>query len=122
KHHTNVRMTFVNTHQYSTLYQTHVLVADPPHDLDLHPQPLHVLRDPGPSAVDHDRVHADVLQEHDVARELLPQDRIGHGRAAVLDHDRLAVELPDVRERLEQRRDLVRGLLVHVVYSALIVT
>src|SRR3954453_4303462 len=44
---------------------------------------------------------------------------VAHRRAAVLDDDRLAVELPDVRERLEQRGHIARA---HVVYSALIVT
>src|SRR5204863_4346629 len=50
--------------------------------------------------------------------ELLAQRRVLHRRAAVLDDDRLAVELPDVRERLEQSPDIAH----QVVYSALIVT
>ena len=56
----------------------------------------------------HDRVHADVLEQHDVARELLLERRVGHRRAAVLDHHRLAVELADVGQRLEQRGDVAR--------------
>ena len=43
--------------------------------------------------------------------------RLGHRRAAVLDDDGAPVELPDVRERLEQGPDVV-----HVVYSALMRT
>ena len=43
-----------------------------------------------------------------------------HRRAAVLDDDGLAVELADVRERLEQRGDVARRRSAHVVYSALI--
>jgi hypothetical protein len=53
-----------------------------------------------------DRVEADVLQEHDVAREVLAQLALLHGGAAVLDDDRAAVELPDVRERLEECLDI----------------
>src|SRR5215204_1622559 len=87
------------------------------HEAHLHPEPLHVARDVGPAAVHDDRVHPDVLEEHDVARELLPQLGLDHRRAAVLDHQRLAVELPDVRERLEQRCDVS-----HDVYSALKLT
>jgi hypothetical protein len=95
------------------------LVADPqPRDeLDRQVQALHVGRDVGPAAVDHDRVHADVLQEHDVAGELLAQLRVAHRRAAVLDDDGAAVELPDVGKRLEKGSDVP-----HVVYSALMVT
>ena len=63
----------------------------------------------------------DVLEQHDVAGEVLAQRRVAHRRAAVLDDDRPAVELPDVRERLQQRGDVARRR-GHVVYSALIVT
>src|SRR5919204_2769263 len=94
-------------------------VGDPKSADELHRQPeaLHVGGDLGPAAVHHDRVQADVLEQHDVAGELLAQRRVLHRRAAVLDDDRLAVELPDVRERLEEGADVP-----HVVYSALIVT
>ena len=83
----------------------------------LHAEPLHVARDVGPAAVHHHRVHAHVLEEHDVAGELLAQLGLGHRGAAVLDHDGPAVEVPDVRERLEQRCDVS-----HDVYSALKLT
>jgi hypothetical protein len=53
-----------------------------------------------------DGVHPDVLQQHDVARELLAQLGIAHRRAAVLDDDGAPVELADVRQRLEQRPDV----------------
>ena len=84
------------------------LVADPqPRDeLHRHPEALHVLRDVGPAAVDDDGVHADVLQEHDVAGELLAQAGVGHRGAAVLDDDRATVELPDVGKRLEEGADV----------------
>src|SRR6266511_1163346 len=84
------------------------------HEADLHAEPLHVARDVGAAAVDDDRVHPHVLEEDHVAGELLAQLRLHHRGAAVFDHDGLAVELPDVRERLEQRCDVS-----HDVYSAL---
>ncbi len=70
---------------------------------------LHVAGDLRAAAVDDDRVQPDVLEQHDVARELLAQRRVLHRGAAVLDHDRLAVELPDVGERLEQRSDVAHS-------------
>src|SRR4051794_29671979 len=78
---------------------------------------LHVGGDVGPAAVDDDRVHPDVLQEHHVARELLAQRRVLHRRAAVLDDHGATVELADVGQRLEEGLDIS-----HVVYSALIRT
>ena len=55
-----------------------LLVADPqPADeLDRHVEALHVARDVRPAAVDDDRVQPDVLEQHDVARELLAQRRV----------------------------------------------
>ena len=44
--------------------------------------------------------------------------RVAHRGPAVLDHDRAAVELADVRERLQERPHIAH----HVVYSALILT
>ena len=73
-------------------------------------EPLHVDGDLRAAAVDDDRVHAHVLEQHHVARELLLERRIGHRRAAVLDHDRLAVELADVGQRFEQRGDVAHRL------------
>ena len=48
----------------------HAQAAD---ELDRQVEPLHVARDLRPAAVDDDRVHPDVLEEHDVAREVLAQ-------------------------------------------------
>ena len=70
----------------------------------LEPEPLHVLGDLGAAAVDDHRVEADVLEQDDVGGEVLAQVLVAHRRAAVLDHDRAAVELPDVGQRLEQGR------------------
>ncbi len=76
--------------------------AQPGDELDRHPQPPHVGGDVRAAAVDDDRVQPDVLEQHHVARELLAQALVLHRRAAVLDHDRLAVKLADVGQRLEQ--------------------
>ena len=69
----------------------------------------------------HDRAQAHVLEQYHVARELLAQLGVLHGRTAVLDHDGLGVELPDVGQRLEQRGHVARSA-AHVVYSALMRT
>ena len=87
--------------------------AQPADELDRHVQALHVGGDVGAAAVDDDRVHADVLEQHDVARELLAQRRVVHRRAAVLDHHRRAVELADVGQRLEQGRDVAHQPAAH---------
>ena len=92
--------------------------AQPADELDRHVEPPHVGGDVGAAAMDDDGVHADVLEQHDVARELLAQLRVVHRRAAVLDHDRRAVELADVGQRLEEGGDVAH----QVVYSALIFT
>ena len=63
------------------------------------------------AAVHDDRVHPHVLQEHDVAREVLLQRVVDHRRAAVLDHHRLPVELADVRQRLEKCFDVAHQLV-----------
>ena len=89
-------------------------------ELHLEAEPLHVLGDLGPAAVDDHRVHADVLEQHDVGRERLAQVLLRHRGAAVLDHDRAAEELADVGKRLQQRRDLrMRTHVGHVEYSEL---
>ena len=59
------------------------------------------------AAVHHHRVHADQLEQHHVLGEVLLQRRVGHGVAAVLDDDGLAVELADVGQRLGQDLGLV---------------
>jgi hypothetical protein len=56
--------------------------------------------------VDDDGIHPDVLEQHHVPREVLLQPRVGHRGAAVLDHHGLAVELPDVRQGLEEGGDV----------------
>jgi hypothetical protein len=85
-------------------------------ELHLHSHALHVVGDLRAAAVDDDRVHPDVLEEDDVPGERLPQLLVAHRGTAILDHDRAAVELPDVGQRLEKGLDGIG----HVVYSALI--
>src|SRR4030088_1482540 len=70
--------------------------ADPARE----PEPVHVVRDLGTAAVHDDRVEPDVLEQHDVSREVLAQGAVLHRRAAVLDDDRLGVEVADVGQRL----------------------
>ncbi len=77
--------------------------AQAAHELDGQTEALHVGGDVGAAAVHHDRVEAHVLEQDHVARELLAQGGVLHRGAAVLDDDRLAVKLPDVGERLQQR-------------------
>ncbi len=84
-------------------------------ELDRHLEALHVGGDVRAAAVNDDRVDPDVLEQHDVARELLAQLRVVHRRAAVLDHDCRAVELADIGERFEEGCDFS----AHEVYSEL---
>jgi len=65
----------------------HGLFVGDAHALDegaLLAQPRERLVDLRPAAMDHDRVHADQLEEHDVLGEVLLQGRVGHGVATYL--------------------------------------
>ena len=62
-------------------------------------EPAHEIADLRTAAVHDDRVHADETHEHDVGGEEIRECRIGHRVAAVLDHDGLARELADIRQR-----------------------
>ena len=55
------------------------------------------------AAVDHNRVDADLLQQHDVAREALGERGVAHGVAAILDDHAPAREAPHVGQRLGDR-------------------
>ena len=94
-----------------------------------HPQPLDELAldleaiehrlDLRPAAVDHDRVDADLLEQHHVAREVVGERRRAHRVAAVFDHEGRAGEAPHVGQRLDQgRRDLLMRGLGHAGASA----
>ena len=60
--------------------------------------------------MDHHRVHADELEQHDVAREVFLQRGIHHRVAAELDDDGLAVETADVGQRFGEDARLLWGL------------
>ena len=105
-------------HHFGDLHGVLVGDTQAAHELHRQAEALHVLRYLGPAPVHDDRVQADVLEQHHVAREVLAQRRVLHRRAAVLDHHGLGVELPDVGERLEQRAYVAH----QVVYSALRLT
>ncbi len=66
------------------------------------------------AAVHHHRVHADQLEQHHVAREIRLQHVVGHGVAAELDDDGLAVETLDVGQRLAEDARLLGSLGVVV--------
>jgi hypothetical protein len=67
------------------------------------------------AAVHHHRVHAHQLEQHHVFGKVGLQGRVGHGVAAVLDDDGLAVEFADVRQRLGEDLGLVaRGYVGQV--------
>ena len=79
-----------------------LLVGHPhaPHELALLADPGEPLADLGPAAVHDHRVHADALQEHDVAGEASGQVVLHHRVPAVLDDEGGAGEALDVGERL----------------------
>ncbi len=92
----------------------HALVGDPqPADeAGLHAERVGQARDLGAAAVDDDRAQPDEVQQGDVGRERALELLVDHGVAAVLDHDRLAVEPGDPRQGLAQHGRLaLRGSL-----------
>ena len=115
----DVLVDLADEHHLGDLHRRGVGDAQAVDELDRQIEPAHVAGDVRAPAVDDDRVHADVLEQHHVARELLLEQRVAHRRPAVLDHHRLAVELPDVGERLEQGGDVAhvghRGSRTQVV-------
>src|SRR2546430_12628983 len=84
------------------------LLAGPPHppqEGGLLAEPLHEGTDLRAPAVDDDRPDAHEAQQDHVEREGLLEVRALHGGPPVLDDHRLAAELPDVRERLQEYLD-----------------
>ncbi len=70
--------------------------AQPVDERALDLQPLQHVADLRSAAMDDDRVHPDLLQQHDVVGEL-PCDRIvAHGVAAIFDDDGLAGIAPEI--------------------------
>jgi uncharacterized protein with NAD-binding domain and iron-sulfur cluster len=62
------------------------------------------------AAMHHDRVHADEFQQDHVARERALQLLVGHGVAAELNDDGLAVEALDIGQSLGEDARLLGGL------------
>src|SRR5207245_2005255 len=89
-------------------------------ELGLQAEPLAHRRDLGSTAMYENRLHADVAEQHDVEQRLVPclLERI----ASDLDHDDLAVESLDVRQRLDEDFRSLLDCQCHVVYSAFIRT
>ncbi len=73
----------------------------------------HLRRDRLASAVDDDRIDSHCLKENHIAQDALHQDRIFHGRAAVLDDHGMPAEPLEVGQRLDQRVGL--GILAHII-------
>ena len=63
--------------------------------------------------MDQHRLHADVAEQHDVKQRLVA--RVLDGVAADLDHDDLAVESLDVRQRLDEDLGALFDCQRHVV-------
>jgi hypothetical protein len=59
--------------------------------------------------VHHDRVHADQLEQHDIAREAVLQRRVGHRVAAVFDDDGFFEKSFDLGQRFGQGLCLLGG-------------
>ena len=60
-----------------------------------------------PAAVHHHRVHADQFEQDHIFGKVGLQGRVGHGVAAVLDDQRFAMKLANVRQRLRKDFGLV---------------
>jgi hypothetical protein len=93
----DVLVDLADEHHLRDLDRLLIRNAQPVDELHRQLEPLHVARDLRSAAVHDHRIHPDVLEQHHVTRKLLLEPRVGHRRAAVLDHDRLAVKLADVR-------------------------
>src|SRR5712692_3264592 len=105
------------------LYDFHRFVvgdAQPVLELCLQAEALAHRRDLwSPTMYEH-RLHADVTEQHDVEQRLVP--RLLERVATDLDHDDLAVESLDVRQRLDEDLRSLVDCQCHVVYSAFIRT
>ena len=69
-----------------------------------------------PAAVHDHRIHADQLQQHHVVGEAALEALVGHGVAAVLDDDGLAVKALDVGQRLGEDLGLVNRAQIRVAH------
>jgi hypothetical protein len=85
--------------------------AHPLHEAGFDAHPVEHLVDLRPSPMDDHGVQADVLHQDHVPGEALLERLVHHGVAAVLDDHDLAVELPDVRQRLVEHVGLLDEFL-----------
>jgi len=72
--------------------------------------PAQQVFDLGTAPMDHHHIHPHQLQQHHVPGEGLLQVLVGHGVAAVFDHDGFAVEAFDVGQGLGQDVGLEAGI------------
>ena len=70
--------------------------------LGFNAQALEHLIDLGSPAVHDDRIETHIFQEHDILREALFQQRIGHRMTAVFNHNGLALERANVGQGFDQ--------------------
>ena len=98
--------TYLLTVPASTISTTSTIAASvtrrPSTKRGLDRQPLQHGVDLRPAAMHHDGVDADLLQQRDVAGELLGQGFLAHGVAAVFHHDGGAGIAAQERQRLRQ--------------------
>ena len=90
---------------------------EPVAELGFLAEPFHQLADLGPAAVDHHGTHADRAHEDDVvanSASAASSPRLPRSVPAVLDHDDLVPEPPDIRQRLDQDLRLGAGASVDV--------
>ena len=83
--------------------------AQPCDERRLDVEPLEHAADLRAAAVDHDRTHAEGLQQRDVLREALGERRIRHRMAAVLHHDDLARARRHPAKRAHERFSIGHG-------------
>ena len=81
-------------------------------DASLDAEPLQHMGDLWPAAVHDDRIDPVLLQQHDVARERILRDAIGHGVAAIFDDQGVAGIAAHIGQRLRQDRSFDRRVRV----------
>ena len=89
-------------HHLDNLHHRRIGDAQPIHERGLDSEALQHRIDLRATAMDDDGVHAHLLQQRDVAAEVLGQVLLAHRMAAVLHHDRRAGVTAQKRQRLRQ--------------------
>ena len=78
------------------------MTRKPPLNSRMNVEPLEQRADLRPAAMHHDRVHARLLDQHDVAGEGRGKLRVAHGVAAIFHHHRRVVVALHEGQRLGQ--------------------